>query len=45
MFINELSEGLSVVFEVEVRLIRRFMAPGCMYEELHIERIISLSTG
>jgi hypothetical protein len=35
----ELSEGLSVVFEVEVRIIRRFMAPGCMYEKLQIERI------
>jgi hypothetical protein len=35
----ELSEGLCVVFEVEVRIIRRFVAPGGMYEELQIERI------
>jgi hypothetical protein len=35
----ELSEGLHVIFEVEVRIIRRFISPGFMYEELNIERI------
>jgi hypothetical protein len=35
---NEVSEGLCVVFWVEDRIIRRFVAPG-MYEELQIERI------
>jgi hypothetical protein len=35
----ELSEGLCFVFEVEVTIIRRFVAPGGMYEELQIERI------
>ncbi|PNF43731.1 hypothetical protein B7P43_G14069 [Cryptotermes secundus] len=33
----ELSEGLSVIFEVEVRIIRRFLGPGYLYE-LNIER-------
>jgi hypothetical protein len=35
----ELSEGLHVIFEVEVRIIRRFISPDFMYEELNIERI------
>jgi hypothetical protein len=34
----ELSEGLCVIFEVEVRIIRRFISPGYLYEELDIER-------
>ena len=34
----ELSEGLSVIFEVEVRIVRRFISPGYLYEELNIER-------
>jgi hypothetical protein len=38
----ELSEGLCVVFEVGLRVIRRFMARGVIYEELDIERIDSL---
>jgi hypothetical protein len=29
----ELSEGLCVIFEVEVRIIRRFVSPAAMYEE------------
>jgi hypothetical protein len=33
-----LPEGLSVIFEVEVRIIRRFISPGFAYEELDIER-------
>jgi hypothetical protein len=35
----EVSEGLHVIFEVEVRIIRRFISSGFMYEELNIERI------
>jgi hypothetical protein len=34
----ELSEGMVVVFEVEVRIIRRLISPGYAYEELDIER-------
>jgi hypothetical protein len=34
----ELSEGLSVIFEVEVRIIRRFISPEYLYEELDKER-------
>jgi hypothetical protein len=34
----EVSEGLCVIFEVEVRIILRFVSPGFMYEELDIER-------
>jgi hypothetical protein len=34
----KLSDGLSVIFEVEVRIIRRFIRPGCAYEELEVER-------
>jgi hypothetical protein len=41
----EVSEGLCVVFEVEVRIIRRFMAPGSVYVELEIERVVSLNIG
>jgi hypothetical protein len=36
----ELSEGLSVIFEVELRIIRRFVSPGYLFEELGIERIV-----
>jgi hypothetical protein len=34
----ELSEGLCVIFEVEVRIIRRFISPGYCFEDLDIER-------
>jgi hypothetical protein len=34
----ELSEGLSVIFEVQVGITRRFISPGYLYEELNIER-------
>jgi hypothetical protein len=34
----EVSEGLCVMFEVEVRIIRRFVSPGFIYEKLDIER-------
>jgi hypothetical protein len=34
----ELIESLSVIFEVEVRITRRFINPGYLYEELNIER-------
>jgi hypothetical protein len=35
----ELSEGMIVIFEVEVRIIRRLISPGYMYDKLEIERI------
>jgi hypothetical protein len=34
----ESSEGLCVIFEVELRIIRRFISPGYCFEELDIER-------
>jgi len=34
----EHSEGLSVVFEVETRLIKRYIPPHCEFEVLEIER-------
>jgi hypothetical protein len=34
----EQSEGLCVIFEVEVRIIRSFISPDYLYEELDIER-------
>ena len=34
----EHSEGLAVVFEVEIRLIKRYIPPHCDYDLLEIER-------
>jgi hypothetical protein len=39
----EPSPGLSVVFEVEVRTITRFINPGYVYDDLEIERTDYLS--
>jgi len=36
----EHSEGLSVVFEVEIRLIKRYIPPNCDFEILEMEPII-----
>jgi len=35
----ELSEGLAVVFEVETRLIKRYIPPHCDFDVLEVERI------
>ena len=34
----ELSEGLAVVFEVETRLIKRYIPPHCDFDVLEVER-------
>jgi hypothetical protein len=34
----ELSEGLAVVFEVETRLIKRYIPPHCEFDVLEVER-------
>jgi len=37
-FKYEHSEGLAVVFEVETRLIKRYIPPHCDFDRLEIER-------
>ena len=38
LYIYELSEGLAVVFEVETRLIKRYIPPHCDFDVLEVER-------
>jgi hypothetical protein len=34
------SQGLVVLFEIEVKLVRRYISPKCEYDHLEIERTI-----
>ena len=43
VFTNENSNG-TVVFDVETRIVQRYITPGCTYNDLEIERTDFLST-